>query len=373
MATFTYQIWDTIYPTDAVALGTTGSLSVTQDFLNVDAEVGPLRLNQDFLSVDAEVGPLRVTQLAVMLDGDFPIPIRATQQVLSVDFTGGVPQATQQVLSVDFTGGVPQATQLIISVDVPDWIHNKLDTLDLWDTVVATRIAAPVMAAVVVDKTSDATRSVLTTASWGHVCEGNDRALLVGVVVSGTQTVQSATHHGKALSYLGTANDDVGSLFRTEIWGLANPDSDADAAVVVTMTDVPTDQLLTASISLADCDPAPFGIVITENARTGTVASVDVADGESGDLVVAFAGCEEGFVEASQTVRLLYNVDGSNWANNMACATAVVASPVTMSFTVNNGGHSVGAVKVKKKDLGGGVQVSALHNRGIVTRGLRLS
>ena len=143
MATFTYQIRDTIYPTDAVDLGTTGSLRLTQDFLNIDAEVGPLRVTQDFLNVDAEVGPLRLTQLAVMLDGTFPIPIHATQEVLSVDFTGGVPRATQQIISVDMTGGIPRATQLVISVDVPDWMLNRSDTIPLYDTVVSTKIIPP--------------------------------------------------------------------------------------------------------------------------------------------------------------------------------------------------------------------------------------
>jgi hypothetical protein len=185
------------------------------------------------------------------------------------------------------------------------------------------------------DATSNSGAQVFATSySWNVTCNGSNRYLTVGVsIYSATATVSSIVRDSQSMTLLGAKTQ---GSYRSELWGLSNPNSGTKSCLVTLDTDF-LDSAATAN-SFTNVDQTTgtesFVSAGATNGASDDPATVDSTTVVSGDIVVdcLTTGSFSPVVGSGQTQE-------SNIGDAIGCSGSSIEGPkspagsVTMSWT----------------------------------------
>lgn len=177
---------------------------------------------------------------------------------------------------------------------------------------------------VVYDSTSNpAAVGGVSSLTFSHTCTGENRYLMVGVLVAAPATPTSVTYAGVAMSLLGFIDNGGGTAARQLLYGLAAPTAGAND-VVVTLAGVAT-QIIAGGVSFTQVHQT----VSTGAFFSSTNASLTITDSALGDMCIDALGSDNtATVGVGQIER--YNTAGI-WASSSSTKGGV--GSVTLSWT----------------------------------------
>ncbi|MBN1393176.1 MAG: hypothetical protein JW947_10290, partial [Sedimentisphaerales bacterium] len=244
------------------------------------------------------------------------------------------------------------STQYSFRVKACDY-YNTPNATGWSSTLSATTPASPPVTGTV---TTNLSSSARTSATFSHtVAAGNDRLLVVSVMVRGNITASSVTYGGTALTRA-VSQTSSSSGTTTEIWYIVAP-TVGTANVVVTFSASANPSAI-AAINVTGADQSsPIGATGKNTATTGTSITMNITTLNDTSLILgaatAYGGNTDPFTPGANITELWDNATGTSttsdngqWGGYKNAMTAGAYTFNTTSSASND--WTIAAVEIKK-------------------------
>ncbi len=205
---------------------------------------------------------------------------------------------------------------------------------------------------VAVDSASPVAGNNVKNANLTYSFTNTAGTLLIVCATAGdaVQSISGVTYNGVAMSPVASVRSHDGTTGAySSLWSLLNPATGANNVVVTKSGSNASGYIISGAVSFTgNAATNPIAQSLTNNATSGTTASVTVPNTTAGNMVVDCATNGSAMGSSLQTLNFEKNVNDSDYGNNAASSYATAGGSVTMGYTGDaSDGWGIVAAEIK--------------------------